>query len=122
MTTTRTQAAHPEDLARLFVERANAGDAEGLAALYERDAVLAFPPGSTTVGRDAIQVVLEQMLAHADHFEIEEAMPTVTDGELAITSTVPRDGTGGRVQVARRQPDGSWLRVLDRPEITSPPS
>ena len=122
MTTTRTTAAKPEDIARLFVERANAGDAEGLAALYEPDAVLAFPPGSTTIGRDAIRHVLEQMLAHADHFEVEEAMPTVTDGELAITSTVPADGTGGRVQVARRQPDGTWLRVLDRPEIEAPPS
>ena len=45
------KAMQPEDLARLFVERANAGDAEGLAALYEPDAVLAFPPGQETIGR-----------------------------------------------------------------------
>ena len=38
------QAARPEDLSRLFVERANAGDVDGLVALYEPDAVLAFPP------------------------------------------------------------------------------
>ena len=25
-----------------------------------------------------------------------------------------------RVQVLRRQPDGSWLRIIDRPEVTSP--
>ena len=116
MAETRVRAAHPEDLARLFVERANAGDAQGLADLYEPDAVLAFPPGSETVGREAIRGVLEQMLAARPHFELEDALPTVTNGELAITSTAPKDGTGGRVQVARRQPDGSWLRVLDRPE------
>lgn len=41
----RERATRPEDITRLFVERANAKDAEGLAALYEPDAVLAFPPG-----------------------------------------------------------------------------
>jgi hypothetical protein len=34
----------------------------------------------------------------------------------ALTSTVRRDGMGIRVQVAHRQPDGSWLRLLDQPE------
>jgi uncharacterized protein (TIGR02246 family) len=113
MTTTRQRATEPEDLARLFVERANAGDAEGLAELYERDAVLAYPPGSRTVGREAIRAVCEQMLAHLSHFELEEALPTVRNGDLAVTSTRSADNTGGRVQVARRQPDGTWLRVID---------
>lgn len=116
MTTTRERATEPEDLTRLFVQRANAGDAEGLAELYEHDAVLAYPPGSRTVGREAIRAVYEQMLAHGSHFELEEALPTVRNGDLAVTSTRPADNTGGRVQVIRRQPDGSWLRVIDRPE------
>lgn len=111
------RATEPEELSRLFVERANAGDAEGLAELYEPDAVLAYPPGSQTVGREAIREVCEQMIAHAPSFELEEALPTVRNGDLAITSTRPADNTGGRVQVVRRQPDGNWLRVIDRPEI-----
>lgn len=109
-------ASEPEDLARLFVERANARDAKGLAELYEPDAVLAFPPGSSTVGRDAIRAVFEQMLQQAPHFEVEEPLPTLRHGDLALTATRPADGTGGRVQVARRQPDGTWLRIMDRPE------
>jgi uncharacterized protein (TIGR02246 family) len=113
----RERAAQPEDLARLFVERANAGDAEGLAELYEPDAVLAFPPGQVTVGRDAIRAVCEQMLAQRPRFELEEALPTVRNGDLALTSTRPADNSGGRLQVARRQPDGTWLRIIDRPEI-----
>jgi hypothetical protein len=44
MTAGRERATQPEDLAQLFVERANARDSEGLAELYEPDAVLAFPP------------------------------------------------------------------------------
>jgi hypothetical protein len=46
---TREKATHPEDIARLFVEFANAGDAEAMAELYEPDAVLDFPLGTSTV-------------------------------------------------------------------------
>jgi hypothetical protein len=62
--------------------------------------------------------VCERMLAHASlPFRPEEPLPTVRYGDLALTSTRPADNTGGRVQVARRQPDGTWLRIMDRPEI-----
>jgi uncharacterized protein (TIGR02246 family) len=114
-----TKAMTPEEISRLFVERANAGDAAGLADLYEPDAVLAYPPGSTTVGREAIRTVCEEMLKHVPQFEVEEALPTIHHGDLALTSTKAKDGTGGRVQVVRRQSDGSWLRVIDRPERRS---
>ncbi|SDZ30706.1 conserved hypothetical protein [Amycolatopsis xylanica] len=109
-------AKTPEDLARLIVERVNAGDAAGIADLYAPDAVLAFPPGKETVGRDAIRAVFEGLIAAKPEFKVEEPLPTLYYGDLALTSTRPSDGTGGRVQVARRQPDGTWLRVLDRPE------
>jgi ketosteroid isomerase-like protein len=115
--TERERATEPEDLARLFVERANAGDAEGLAELYEPDAVLGFPPGQQTVGRDAIRAVCEQLVGSGLHFAVEEPLPTLRAGDLALTSTRPADNTGGRVQIARRQADGSWLRVIDRPEL-----
>jgi ketosteroid isomerase-like protein len=118
--TERDRAFEPEDLARLFVERANARDAEGLAELYEPDAVLGYPPGHETVGRSAIQAVCERMLAAAPSFTAEEPLPTLRFGDLALTSTRPADGTGGRVQVARRQPDGTWLRIIDRPELPRP--
>ncbi|MER5180322.1 nuclear transport factor 2 family protein [Streptomyces sp. NPDC002896] len=116
MSDVREKAQQPEDLARLFVELGNAGDAEGIAELYEPDAVLAFPPGSETVGREAIRAVVEKLLADRPHFALEEPLPTVRYGDLALTSTRPADNTGGRVQVARRQPDGTWLRIIDRPE------
>ena len=113
----RKAAQQPEDLARLFVERAQAKDPEGLTELYEPDAVLAYPPGRQTVGRDAIRAVMEKLTAAPVAFQPEEPLPTVRFGDLALTSTRPADDTGGRVQVARRQPDGSWLRIIDRPEL-----
>jgi ketosteroid isomerase-like protein len=118
MTNEREVATEPEDLTRLFVERANSRDGEGIAELYAPDAVLAYPPGASTVGREAIRAVLERMLAHAPlPFPREDPLPTVRYGDLALTSTRSADNTGGRVQLARRQPDGTWLRIIDRPEV-----
>ncbi|HEX5435820.1 MAG TPA: nuclear transport factor 2 family protein [Gemmatimonadaceae bacterium] len=113
----RERAAQPEDITRLFVERANAGDAEGMAALYDVNAVMAYPPGKTTVGRAAIQALFAQMLAKAPRFAPEDSLPTVRLGDLALTATRAADAAGARAQVARQQSDGSWLRVLDRPDF-----
>jgi ketosteroid isomerase-like protein len=78
--------------------------------------VLGFPPGKVTVGREAIRALLEQMLATNPVFTTEEPLPTLRHGDLALTATRSADNTGVRTQVARRQPDGTWLRILDRPE------
>ncbi len=112
-----TKAAKPEDLTRLFVEAANRGDAAGVAALYEEGAVMAYPPGGQTVGREAIRALWEKVLASAPHFDPEDPLPTLVSGDIALTATVAKDGAGARAQVARRQPDGSWLRLLDQPEF-----
>jgi ketosteroid isomerase-like protein len=114
------KAMRPEDITRLFVERSNAGDAAGVAALYEENAVLAYPPGATTIGRDAIRELWEKVLANGPRFELEEPLPTLTSGDIALTSTPPKDGSGARAQVVRCQPDGSWLRLLDQPEFVTP--
>jgi ketosteroid isomerase-like protein len=108
------QATTPEDLTRLFVERANTGDADGLAALYEPDAILAYPPGKITCGRDAIRAVYQQMPKGLTF------LPEQPRGDIALTATHRRDGAGIRVQVARRQPNGSWLRMIDQPEPPQP--
>ena len=111
------KARTPEDITRLFVERSNAGDADGVADLYEEDAVIAYPPGRQTVGRAAIRELWASVLAHEPHFEPEEPLPTLVSGDIALTSTAPKDGAGARAQVVRRQPDGSWRRLLDMPEF-----
>ncbi len=120
--TNREKAMTPEDLTRLFVERSNAGDADGVAELYEPDAVMAYPPGQCTVGREAIRELWAGVLATRPQFKPEAPLPTLSSGDVALTSTPPRDGAGARAQVVRRQADGSWLRLLDQPEFLSPPT
>lgn len=113
------KALQPEDLTRLFVERANERDFVGVAELYEEKAVMAYPPGQVTLGRDAIQALWEKILANGPHFEQEPPLPTLISGDIALTSTAPKDNAGARAQVARRQSDGTWLRLLDQPEFVS---
>jgi ketosteroid isomerase-like protein len=111
------QAMEPEDVTRLVAERLNAGNAAGAAALYEPQAVLAYPVDQPVTGREAIQAIYQRMADAGVKFAIENPLPTVRFEDLALTSTRSADNTGVRVQVLRRQPDGSWLRIIDRPEI-----
>jgi len=78
---------------------------------------MGFPPGDVTTGRAAIRGVFEELLRHVPRFEPEEPLPTLELDGVALTATLPKDDAGARAQVARRRPDGSWLRTLDRPEI-----
>jgi SnoaL-like domain len=111
------EATEPEDVTRLIVERLNAGDAAGVVALYEPHAVLAYPPDQAITGREAIQAVYQRMVDAGIKFASESPLPTVRFDDLALTSTRSADNTGVRVQVLRRQADGSWMRIIDRPEV-----
>ena len=79
-----------------------------------------LPSRSATIGRAAIRAVYQQMVDAGVSFGIETPLPTVRFEDLALTSTHSADNTGVRVQVLRRQPDGSWLRIIDRPEVPQP--
>jgi ketosteroid isomerase-like protein len=108
------RALQPEDLDRLFLERANAGDVDGVVDLYEPDAVLAFPPGRLATGRSVIREVYVDLLASRPRLT-GEIRPAIRNGDMAITSTV-RAGNA-TVEVARRQLDGTWLWLIDQPSV-----
>ena len=114
------RAMQPEDVTRLVAERLNAGDAAGVAALYEPQAVLAYPADRPVTGREAIRAVYQHMVDAGVKFAVEISLPTVRFEDLALTSARSADNTRVRVQVLRRQPDGSWLRIMDRPEVPRP--
>lgn len=112
----RERAVQPEDLSRLIVERLNAGDVEGLVALYEPDAVLALPNGQVATGTREIRQAYEHLVAGRPNFAPGQQQPTLRNGDLALTSVRLVDG-GVTVEVARRKPDGTWLWVIDHPSL-----
>lgn len=109
-------AAEPEELARLLVARINAGDVDGVVALYEAEAVLALPGGGSAIGAGAIREFYGELIAGRPRFEPGEQPPPLRQGDLALTSSrLP--GGGATAEVARRQADGTWRWVLDRPNV-----
>jgi ketosteroid isomerase-like protein len=115
----------PEDLHRLFAELANAGDLQGLTALYEDGAAFVGPDGTDATGSDAIQDRLEGLLAMAPRITPTSSRAVMV-GDIALLSNRfhmtlgPSGGErsgleGTSTEVARRQPDGSWLYVIDDP-------
>lgn len=107
-------AVRPEDLGRLLMERANAGNVDGVVALYEPDAVLVAPSG-TVRGSDAIRRIYEQLLQPGGPTFAGEVRPAICAGDLALTST--RFAGGVTTEVARRQLDGTWRWLIDEPNV-----
>mgnify|MGYP001174267739 CR=1 FL=1 len=112
----RDFALDPQDLARLLVFRANAGDVEGMVALYEPDVALACGDGRIAVGTDAVRKFYTDPLAAGRTFDLGEQRPAMIRGNLALTST--RLSNGIVTAVARKQIDGTWLWVIDQPSIS----
>jgi uncharacterized protein (TIGR02246 family) len=128
MTITET-ATSPAHLMSLFARRAAAGDVDGLMALYEPGAVFEPQLGTVLRGPDAIRAALTAFAAMRPRIEYTGEADCVIVDDIAIvanTWTVTgtlRDGgthreTGLSADVLRRQPDGSWLILIDQPRGT----
>ncbi|KQP59132.1 hypothetical protein ASG40_16825 [Methylobacterium sp. Leaf399] len=118
-TTDRSPAQAPEDLARLFNERANAGDVEGLVALYEPGALLAAGAVVAT-GHDEIRRFYTDLLSRRSHFPSAEALPALRNGPIAMTFARLPNGTLS-VETAREQEGGGWRWVIDQLKIKPMP-
>jgi enoyl-CoA hydratase len=119
----------PEQLGRLFAQCVNAGDLDGLIVLYEDGATFLGPDGASASGRDEIRGRLQDLLAMKP-----EITPTgnqvVVAGDIAMMSNrfrmtfemgagESRGLDGVSTDVARRQPDGGWLYVIDNPAVAA---
>jgi uncharacterized protein (TIGR02246 family) len=112
----REPARDPQDLARLLVARELKGDVEGMAALYEPDAVLDCGSGQLARGREAIRAFYAGLVAAGRKFDLGNQRAAIVSGDLALTSTRLPNGTV-TAEIARRQADGTWLWAIDQPAI-----
>jgi len=108
----REPARDPQDLERLLVSRQRAGDADGMAALYEPHAVLDCG-GRLLRGSEAIRAFYAGLVATGRKFDFGDQRPAMINDDLALTSTRLPDGSV-TAEVARRQADGTWLWVIDQ--------
>lgn len=110
----------------LFQKAFNAGDLQGLMALYEPDATLIPLSGAAAVkGTQSIRSALEGFLALKGTIDVQ-TKHVVQHGDIALLRAAWRlKGTGsdgrpvemthGSAEVVRRQPDGSWRYIIDHP-------
>ena len=106
-------AKDPNDLEKYFVERANAGDVDGLVALYEPNAVVADGDGGVAFGIGEIRELFMKFLAERPKLEPSLQAEALRSGGLALTSSRLSNGDV-TAEVARLQPDGRWLWVIDQ--------
>jgi hypothetical protein len=103
----------PQELERLLIVRQHAGDIDGMVALFEPDAVVDCGGGKFLRGYAAIRAYFAEVWEAGRKFAIGEQRPALICGDLALTSTRLPDGDITS-EVARRQPAGLWLWVIDR--------
>ncbi|HEV7254131.1 MAG TPA: nuclear transport factor 2 family protein [Mesorhizobium sp.] len=109
----------PQDLEPLLVTRQNAGDVDGMVALFEPDAVIDCGGGRLVRGLEAIRAFYVEAVESGQKFASGQQRPALVCGDLALTSTRLPDGDV-TTEVARRQSDGTWLWVIDRYSIAEP--
>ncbi len=120
-------ARKPEECDILVVEAMQRKDLEAAVALYEPNAAFVLDSGEVVTGQAAIREVLKGWIALDDvRFTTEIKAIRSADGNLAMLRGTwratgkgpdgkPVTSTGNNVEVVRRQPDGTWLFVIDHP-------
>src|SRR3979411_2898466 len=118
-------AYNPAEIHTLFRHAFNLGDVEALIALYEPNAVLVVD-GKAVTGRESIRKVLESFLARRGRMTLETRAVVESQQGLALLYggwvVEPPRGMGAEIttrglstEVVRKQPDGTWLFVIDNP-------
>jgi uncharacterized protein (TIGR02246 family) len=104
----------------------NDQDLDGLVALYAPDATLIGLDGNTVTGTEAIREQYAAVLEMKGRITVRSRFATAA-GDLAVLSNewtlTVGDETMSAItaEVARREPDGSWLYVIDAPYASLEP-
>ena len=85
----------------------------GLSHFTKRMPSLIFPLAGA-IGATNIRIFYEKLLASKPNSQ-GDVRASLINGEFALTST--RFSGGATAEVARRQTDGSWLWIIDKPNI-----
>ncbi|MCU1338673.1 MAG: hypothetical protein JWO19_4254 [Bryobacterales bacterium] len=118
-------AYSPAEIHTLFCNAFNLGDVEALTALYEPNAILVID-GNSVSGRENIKQALTSILLRRGRMTLETRSVIESQQGLAVLHggwvVEPATGMGSEpvtrglsTEVVRKQPDGTWLFVIDDP-------
>ncbi|HKY07164.1 MAG TPA: nuclear transport factor 2 family protein [Candidatus Binatia bacterium] len=112
-------ATSPEEICRLFKEAMAKGDLEAVLSVYDPEAVFLKPSRETTKGREELRRELAPLAAAKAGFDYDVRQVVQAD-DIALMHTkwkvsTPQPMTVYAIEVARRQPDGSWRWLIGDP-------
>lgn len=112
-------AKNPEEICRLFKQYMAEGDVESLLGIYDREAVFLNQSGETKNGREGLREVLTPLAASKAVFDFK-IKQVIRSGDIALMHTewkvsAPQQMFSYAIEVARRQPDGSWCWLIGDP-------
>ncbi len=119
------KATTPAELHSRFIQALNAGDLDGLLALYTDDSVLLPSDGQLARGCKAIREAYSMLVALRPVIQLNTRRIT-DNGDIALLSAdwrlkgagpdgSPIEMAGRSAEVARRGKDGNWYYLIDDP-------
>jgi ketosteroid isomerase-like protein len=111
-------AKSPEEICRLFQQSIAAGDLDSLLSLYDSEAVFLNQSGEVKTGEAGLREVLAPLAAQARFdYTIRQI---IQSGDIALMHTdwqvtSPQPMSTYAIEVARRQPDGTWRWLIGDP-------
>jgi len=112
-------ANSPEEICKLFQKYMAQGDVDSLLSLYDPEAVFLNRSGEIKKGRRELRDELAPLAATRASFEFN-IKQVVESGDIALMHTKwqvssPQPMSVHAIEVARRQPDGTWCWLIGDP-------
>jgi ketosteroid isomerase-like protein len=112
-------AMTPEDICRLFQQSMAQGDLDAVMSVYDPEAVFLNQSREATKSREDLRRELSPLAAAKTAFDFN-VKQIIQTGNIALMHTEwkvsgPQPMTVYAIEVARRQPDGSWCWLIGDP-------
>ena len=112
-------AKSPEDIWRLFQHYMAEGDIESVLSVYDPEAVFLKQSADITNGREGLRQELAPLAGMKAHFDFD-IRQVIQTGDIALMHTRwkvsgPQPMTVHAIEVARREPDGTWCWLIGDP-------
>ena len=106
-----------QELYTLFQQVMTNADLNAVMACYEPHAARTGPAAELNTGHDSIRQSMSQFVPMKPDLKIDVER-VISAGDVALihgqwSMTTPSQVSGRYVDVTRRQPDGTWLFVVD---------